>query len=64
MNALDKLEAFASLNGCKFYGLPPNSHTLVLKQEEWKVPETYEFGKSEVVPMQAGCMLKWKPVLS
>jgi dihydroorotase len=37
--ALDKLEAFASLNGAKHYGLPPNEGTITLEKREWTVPE-------------------------
>jgi dihydroorotase len=37
--ALDKLEAFASLNGAKHYGLPPNDGTITLEKREWTVPE-------------------------
>src|SRR5690348_18118112 len=36
-NALDKLEAFASLNGPRFYGLPPNEARVTLRREKWKV---------------------------
>jgi len=38
-NALDKLEAFASLNGPKHYGLPPNDETITLEKRPWVVPE-------------------------
>ena len=37
-DALAKLEAFASLNGPRFYGLPPNQETITLKREAWMVP--------------------------
>src|SRR5215831_8156938 len=33
--ALDKLEAFASLNGPAFYGLPANTETVTLVREPW-----------------------------
>ena len=36
---LDKFEAFASLNGPKHYGLPPNSETITLEQSSWSAPE-------------------------
>src|SRR5262245_26668594 len=36
---LDKLEAFASLNGPKHYGLAPNSDTITLEQNSWTAPE-------------------------
>jgi dihydroorotase len=37
--ALDKFEAFASLNGPRHYGLPPNSETIALEKKPWTVPE-------------------------
>lgn len=36
---LDKLEAFASLNGPKHYGLPANSDTITLEDRSWTAPE-------------------------
>jgi dihydroorotase len=36
---LDKLEAFASLNGPKHYGLAPNTETITLEQSSWSAPE-------------------------
>jgi dihydroorotase len=36
---LDRLEAFASLNGPKHYGLPANSDTITLEQTTWTAPE-------------------------
>ena len=36
--ALDKLEAFASLNGPKHYGLPPNDSTITLEKKPWIAP--------------------------
>ena len=38
-NALDRLEAFASLNGPRFYGLPPNEQRIVLKAQPLEAPE-------------------------
>ena len=58
--ALDKLEAFASLNGPAFYGLPPNADTITLQREPWTVPESYPFGETEVKPLGAGEVLNWK----
>jgi dihydroorotase len=37
--ALDKLEAFASLNGPAHYGLEPNAETITLEKREWTAPE-------------------------
>ena len=36
--ALERLEAFASLNGPAFYGLAPNADTITLRREAWSVP--------------------------
>jgi len=58
-NALDKLEAFASLNGPRFYGLPPNETRVTLKRETWKVPAKVKAGNGAVKPFLAGEELEW-----
>jgi dihydroorotase len=58
--ALDKLEAFASLNGPAFYGLPVNEGTITLKREPWTLPATVPFGEAELVPLNAGEQVNWK----
>ena len=58
--ALDKLEAFASQNGARFYGLPQNSKTITLKKESQRVPNSVPFGEgAELVPMRAGREVGW-----
>src|SRR6187401_3411494 len=37
-SALDKLEAFASLNGPRHYGLAPNTETITLVRAPWTAP--------------------------
>src|ERR1041385_9054169 len=37
--ALDRLEAFAALNGPAFYRLPVNEQRVTLRREKWRVPE-------------------------
>lgn len=59
-NALDKLEAFASLNGPRFYGLPPNEARVTLRRETWKVPAKVKAGAGAVKPFLAGEALGWK----
>jgi dihydroorotase len=54
--ALDKFEAFASLNGPRFYGLPLNESTVTLEQAETAVPEEVE----GLVPFHAGETLPWR----
>ncbi|MCG9695701.1 dihydroorotase [Shewanella sp. Isolate11] len=60
VNALDKLEAFASFNGPDFYGLPRNSDTITLVKRPWQVPATYPLGDSGVVPIRAGESIDWQ----
>jgi dihydroorotase len=62
LNALDKLEAFASLNGPAYYNLPVNNKKITLKKTEWSVPESYPFGGENVVPFYSGQTLNWKLV--
>jgi dihydroorotase len=54
--ALDKLEAFTSINGARFYDLPLNEGAITLAPGECKVPD--EIGG--LVPFQAGETLRWR----
>src|SRR5512142_1458386 len=58
--ALDRLEAFASLNGAAFYRLPQNTDSITLIRETWRVPETLPFGDGAIVPLRAGEELRWR----
>ena len=61
--ALDRLEAFASLNGPAFYGLAPNADTITLRRESWSVPASYPYlGGDALVPLRAGEQVGWKLV--
>jgi dihydroorotase len=53
--ALDRLEAFASLNGAGFYGLPLNDGTVRLRREPIAVPDEI----AGIVPFHAGETLQW-----
>ena len=60
-NALDKFEAFASLNGPAFYGMDPNPDQITLKREDWTVPDSIPVeGGANVQPFLAGETLHWK----
>jgi dihydroorotase len=59
MGALDRLEAFASLNGPAFYGLPPNETRITLVRQHIRVPERLGEGDNTVVPFRAGASLLW-----
>jgi dihydroorotase len=56
--ALDRLEAFASVNGARFYDLPINEQTIALERSDVAVPE--EIGG--LVPFHAGESLRWRMV--
>ena len=58
--ALARLEAFASVHGADFYGLPRNSGTITLTPEAWDVPARYPFGAEELVPLRAGERIAWR----
>ncbi|MFN3985277.1 MAG: dihydroorotase [Rhodocyclaceae bacterium] len=59
--ALDRLEAFASLNGPAFYGLPPNADTITLVRDAWQVPEHYPYLDGDpLVPLRAGAAVAWR----
>jgi dihydroorotase len=59
-NALDKLEAFASLNGPTFYQLPINSDKITLVRKAWQVPATLTFGQDVVVPIRSEDSIAWQ----
>ncbi len=60
IDALDRLEAFASHHGADFYGLPRNRGTVCLQRSPWQVPERYAFGSGQVIPLNAGTTLDWR----
>ena len=60
--ALDRFEAFASLNGATFYGLPVNDTSVTLERATTRVPDRIGEGASSVVPYGAGNGFGWKLV--
>lgn len=58
--ALDKLQAFASQNGARFYGLPENSDTVTLVKEPQNIPASVPYGSETLVPMRAGGQTAWR----
>ena len=59
-NALDRLEAFASLNGPRFYGLAPNEERVTLVNRRWRIPSEVRAGEATVKPFLAGEEISWK----
>ena len=65
--ALDRLEAFASLHGPRFYGLPPNEERITLRRVDHLVPSRLHLNDAagravELVPFHAGELLPWRLV--
>ena len=60
IGALGKLEAFASKNGARFYGLPENTDTITLVKQAQTVPNSFPIGNGgQLVPMRAGGSVAW-----
>lgn len=57
--ALDKLEAFASKNGARFYGLPENPRKIRLVKQKQKISESIPYGHEVLIPMRAGGEVEW-----
>jgi dihydroorotase len=62
--ALDKLEAFASLNGPKHYRLPPNEERITLEKISWTAPEEVkvEGPDEKALVYRGGETIEWKVV--
>lgn len=58
--ALDRLEAFASEHGPRFYGLPLNEGRIVLERAPAAVPEQVGEGAEALKPFHAGETLPWR----
>lgn len=59
--ALDRFEAFASLNGPAYYGLAPNDDTITLEKSGLIVPDIIDVdGKSALLPFRSGERLDWR----
>ena len=60
INALDKLEAFASFHGPDFYRLPRNKTKITLLKKPWKMPSQLGLGEDKLIPYRAGETMSWK----
>ena len=58
--ALGRFEAFASLNGPAFYGLPVNAGTVTLERNDQPVPTVIDANGTPIVPFHAGETLGWR----
>lgn len=61
LDALDKLEGFASLHGADFYGLLRNTGSVTLVKQDWQVPEQVVLPNGDdIVPFFAGQTVSWR----
>jgi dihydroorotase len=60
LGALDQLEAFASLNGPKFYRLAPNAGTVTLVRGETEIPALVGEAVGGLRPFRGGETLGWR----
>ncbi|SFU88478.1 dihydroorotase [Halomonas korlensis] len=61
VDALERLEGFASHHGPDFYGLPRNADTITLVRDAWQLPTSLPYaGGRRIVPLMAGESLAWK----
>ena len=60
VNALDKLEGFASFFGADFYGLPRNTNQITLTKTPWTVPSSYPLGEDTLIPFRAEQEISWQ----
>jgi dihydroorotase len=58
-SALERFEAFASLNGACFYGLKLNAGTITLKRQPSRTPAAVAVDRDEVVVFRGGEDLAW-----
>ncbi len=60
VNALDKLEGFASFYGADFYGLARNTERIQLHRQSWQAPASLPFADDSLIPLRAGQTVAWK----
>jgi dihydroorotase len=58
-NALDRFEAFASLNGAQFYRLKPNTGTITLERKPSRVSASIPVDNEDVVVFRGDESLSW-----
>jgi dihydroorotase len=60
VDALHRLEAFASFFGADFYKIPRNTDTITLQESSWTVPEWLPFGSDQLMPIRTGTSVAWQ----
>jgi dihydroorotase len=60
VDALDKLETFASFHGPDFYQLPRNTEQITLVKTTWRIPDEVPLTGAGLVPLRAGEEMSWQ----
>ncbi len=60
VNALDRLEAFASFHGADFYRLPRNTRQITLEKSSWQLPQQLTLGGDTLTPFLSGAPIEWR----
>jgi dihydroorotase len=60
VDALHRLEGFASFFGADFYKIPRNTDTITLQESSWTVPEWLPFGSDQLMPIRTGTSVAWQ----
>ncbi|MFT4721766.1 MAG: dihydroorotase [Candidatus Azotimanducaceae bacterium] len=60
VDALHRLEGFASFFGADFYQIPRNTDTITLQESSWTVPEWLPFGNEQLMPIRTGTSVAWQ----
>lgn len=58
-DALERFEAFASLNGPAFYGFAPSDVRVTYSERPWTAPQGVSVENDEIVPLFAGERVDW-----
>ena len=62
VDQLERLENFASVYGCRYYGFEPSDKTIRLVREPVTVPLSYRCDTTDIIPLFAGEELPWRVV--
>jgi dihydroorotase len=60
LDALERLEDFASHFGPDFYRLPRNTDSVTLRKVDWQVAEQLPLGEDSLKPLRAGETVRWQ----
>ena len=62
VGSIERLEAFASIHGPDFYGLPRNTGRITLQRGSWTLPEQVPMGEAALKPLRGGEAIGWRVV--